>query len=75
MPLPLVIAARFCGARLIMVNHHACSRMLVRFAHRLDIEVAAWTVNRPADIERVIGFGVDAIISNRPDLVREALAH
>lgn len=75
MPLPLVIAARLCGARLIMVNHHACSRMLVGFAHRLGIDVAAWTVNRPAEIERMIGFGVDAIISNRPDLVREALAH
>jgi glycerophosphoryl diester phosphodiesterase len=30
--------------------------------------VAAWTVNREADIRRIVGLGVDIVISDRPDL-------
>ena len=73
MPAPLLIVAKLCGARMIMVNHRACSPRLVRTAQAGGIGVAAWTVNRPRDIRRVVAMGVDAIISNRPDLVREIL--
>ncbi len=71
MPIPLLLAAKICGARMIMVNHRACSRWLVRAAQARQLGVAVWTVNRPSDIRRVVEMGVDAIISNRPDLVRE----
>ena len=30
-----------------------------------------WTVNKPDDIARMIDIGVDGIISDRPDLLRE----
>ena len=43
-------------------------------AHRLGLRVVPWTVNRPEDIRAVIDLGVDGIISDRPDLVRVALA-
>lgn len=71
MPLPVLIAAKFCGARMVMVNFRACSPWLVRVAHAGGLGVAVWTVNRPRDIRRMAAMGVDAIISNRPDLVRE----
>lgn len=42
-------------------------------AHGEPIEVNTWTVNEPADAERVAGLGVDGIISDYPDVVREAI--
>jgi glycerophosphoryl diester phosphodiesterase len=43
---------------------------LVKQAHDLDLRVVVWTVNKPDDIARMIGIGVDGIISDRPDLLR-----
>jgi glycerophosphoryl diester phosphodiesterase len=42
-------------------------------AQRLGLQVLAWTVNAPRDIERMLDLGVDGIVSDRPDLVREAM--
>lgn len=42
-------------------------------AHRLGLSVVVWTVNAPADIERMLELGVDGIISDRPDVVRTAM--
>jgi glycerophosphoryl diester phosphodiesterase len=39
----------------------------IREAHALGLVVLPWTVNRPADISRLIGWGVDGLISDRPD--------
>jgi len=41
-------------------------------ARALDLPVTAWTVNAPADIARMLRIGVDGIISDYPDRVREA---
>jgi glycerophosphoryl diester phosphodiesterase len=38
-------------------------------AQRLGRQVVVWTVDDPAAIAMVTGWGVDGIISNRPDLV------
>jgi len=38
----------------------------VRRAHARGHEVYVWTVDEPADIELVLGLGVDAVITNRP---------
>ena len=43
-------------------------------AHALGLAVYAWTVNAPADIARLAAAGVDAIITDRPDLARAVLA-
>lgn len=43
-------------------------------ARRLGLRVLVWTVNAPADIERMLDLGVDGIISDRPDRVRDAMA-
>lgn len=42
-------------------------------ARPLGIQVVVWTVNSPADIARMMDLGVDGIISDRPDLVREEM--
>ncbi len=42
-------------------------------ARALGLSVVVWTVNAPADIARMLELGVDGIISDRPDLVREEM--
>ena len=42
-------------------------------AHTLGLKVVVWTVNEPGDIERMLALGVDGIISDYPDRVRDAL--
>ena len=44
---------------------------LVSEAHGLGLKVVVWTVNKPDDIARMIDLGVDGIISDRPDLLRQ----
>jgi len=48
------------------------TKELVEESHRLGLQVLPWTVNKPEDMERLIDMGVDGIISDRPDLLREA---
>ncbi len=43
-------------------------------ARTLGLPVVVWTVNEPAAIARMLDLGVDGIISDRPDLVREEMA-
>jgi glycerophosphoryl diester phosphodiesterase len=43
-------------------------------ARELGLAVVVWTVNDPAQIARMLAQGVDGIISDRPDLVRKAMA-
>ncbi|MCB0771045.1 MAG: glycerophosphodiester phosphodiesterase [Flavobacteriales bacterium] len=38
-----------------------------------NIELAVWTVNAPGDIKRMLDLGVDAIITDRPDLAIKLL--
>jgi glycerophosphoryl diester phosphodiesterase len=44
---------------------------LISEAHRVGLSVVVWTVNEPADMARMIEIGVDGIISDRPDLLRQ----
>ncbi|MES2718150.1 MAG: glycerophosphodiester phosphodiesterase [Pseudomonadota bacterium] len=46
----------------------------VKEAQALGIQVLAWTVNEPAQIEAMLDLGVDGIVSDRPDRVRTAMA-
>ena len=48
---------------------------LLARAHGLGLEVLVWTVNERADINRMIGMGVDAIITDYPARVQQALLH
>ncbi|MBU5904616.1 glycerophosphodiester phosphodiesterase, partial [Vibrio cholerae O1] len=41
-------------------------------AHGKPLRVNTWTVNDAAKAAQVAGFGVDGIITNNPDIVREA---
>jgi len=47
------------------------TREAVREAQALGLKVVVWTVNEPAGMRRMIEWGVDGIISDRPDLLRQ----
>ena len=44
------------------------SPRFVRDAHGAGCAVQVWTVDNEADMRRLLGWGVDAIISDRPDI-------
>jgi glycerophosphoryl diester phosphodiesterase len=53
------------------------SPRFIRAAHAADLLVQVWTVNAEADMRRLLEWGVDALISDRPDAalrVRDAFA-
>ncbi len=45
----------------------------VREAHRRNIPVHVWTVDDPRDMRRLLAWGVDAIQTDRPDLLAGVL--
>ncbi len=45
----------------------------VKTAQSLGLKVVPWTVNTAADADRLIGWGVDGIISDYPDRIREVM--
>jgi glycerophosphoryl diester phosphodiesterase len=51
------------------------SPRFVRYAHDAGLAVQVWTVNEEGDMLRLLDWGVDAIISDRPDRAVELVRH
>lgn len=62
------------GARVWSPFHGELDEAAVREARALGLRVIPWTVNDAAAIERMLDLGVDGLISDHPERVREALA-
>ena len=58
--------ARRAGAGAVMLQHRLVTRSSVERAHAVGLPVLAWTVDEPADLERVEEAGVDGVITNDP---------
>jgi glycerophosphoryl diester phosphodiesterase len=48
-------------------------RRFVDAAHRRGLHVHVWTVDEPAEMRRLLGLGVDGLMSDRPDLLWEVV--
>jgi glycerophosphoryl diester phosphodiesterase len=57
-------------ATVLGIDHRAIDADVVAAARAAGVLVAAWTVNDESDLRRVLGLGVDVVISDRPDLAR-----
>jgi glycerophosphoryl diester phosphodiesterase len=55
------------------INHRYVTQELVYEAHLRAVQVWAWTVDDPEDVERLIGLGVDAIYTNYPQRVKDLI--
>jgi glycerophosphoryl diester phosphodiesterase len=58
-------------ADFLAVEKAMATRRFIRIAHRAGKRVYVWTVDDPAKMIRMIGLGVDGLITNRPGVARE----
>jgi glycerophosphoryl diester phosphodiesterase len=47
---------------------------LVAAAHGAGLQVHVWTVNEAAEMTRLLDMGVDGLVTDRADLLKEVLA-
>jgi glycerophosphoryl diester phosphodiesterase len=62
------------GAGIWSPFHGELTEAQLAEAHALGLKVIPWTVNEAERIDRLIGWGVDGLISDHPLRVREAMA-
>lgn len=59
--------------RVVVMEHNMVDRALVERFRRSEGHVLVYTVDEESDMRRCLGLGVDAIISNRPGLLRQVV--
>lgn len=62
----LQVPERFGGLRVV-------TPAMVAKAKKADMVTHVWTVNESADMHRLLDWGVDGIITDRPDLLKEVM--
>ena len=68
-----VQAAHAIFADVISPRQDMVDAASVNEAHALGMKIVPWTVNKKEDMIRLIDLGVDGIISDRPDILRQVL--
>jgi glycerophosphoryl diester phosphodiesterase len=68
--LPRMLAR--AGATVLMLQHRLATPRAVARAHAAGAPVLAWTVDTARDLERVVGAGVDGVITNDPRIFEAA---
>lgn len=66
-PMALQIPAQFGGRPVVTPE-------LVRHAHTHDVQVHVWTINRVEEMERLLGLGVDGIVTDFPGRLARVIA-
>ena len=67
-------AVHAAGGRVWSPNHEAMDSVALVEARSFGLKVVPWTVNEPAEIERVLDLGVDGLITDYPDRARAQIA-
>ena len=71
LPPDVVVRSRQLEAQAMHIWHEFIDGALVRDAHAQGLLVRAWNANTEEEMRRLIDLGVDAIGSDRPDLLLE----
>ncbi|MFQ5813561.1 MAG: glycerophosphodiester phosphodiesterase [Anaerolineae bacterium] len=61
------------GSNALNPEKRLVTREYMDWARERGYRVNSWTVDEPAEMKRLISLGVDSIITNRPDVLREIL--
>ncbi len=46
---------------------------VIELAHAQGLKVIVWTIDEPAQMVRLLDRGIDGLITDRPDVLREVL--
>lgn len=65
------LAAR-CSA--VGLPYERAEPTFLRSAHKAGLQVFVWTVDEPADMKYLLRIGADAIITNKPDVLKKVLS-
>jgi glycerophosphoryl diester phosphodiesterase len=57
----------------LMKGRRIVSQRLIRDLHARGIAIQVWTVNKRADMERLLEWGVDGVQSDRPDILADVM--
>jgi glycerophosphoryl diester phosphodiesterase len=70
-PQSLAQCAQDIGAYAINPSHEYMTQSLIDDAHQRDLQVYTFTINTADDAKRICAMGVDGIITDYPDIVRD----
>lgn len=68
-PYFVVRTAKKMKTDVIGLQYKIVTDELIRMSHKNNIDIGVWTVNNKNDIQKMKSMSVDAIISDRPDLL------
>jgi glycerophosphoryl diester phosphodiesterase len=68
------LAHAFARAEADHPSHALVDESMMIWARRRGLRVNVWTVDEPAEAQRLIGLGVNGLITNRPGALRAALS-
>ncbi len=71
---PGLAEARSVGASLVSPQATYLDAAMVEGYRRVGLRVTTWTVNESEEMRRVLGLGVDGIVTDRPDLLSTLMA-
>jgi glycerophosphoryl diester phosphodiesterase len=69
LPAQLPRRLRSVAASAVTLDHRVVSRRAIEVCHRLGVAVIVWTVNEPALATSLVESGIDAIITDDPQIV------
>ena len=61
------------GATILWQERQLVDQTLVDALHGAAMHIFVWTVDDPMEMRRLLGFGVDGVCTNRPDVGRHAV--
>jgi len=66
-------AIKAAGGEIWSAYHKEVNADSIKLAHQLGLSVNVWTVNEPGQMRELIAMGVDGIITDYPDRLRQVL--